>query len=165
MKEEIEVSDATLNAVVRKERILNQEVSDASAMVLKVYKHFSGKGLGLFPLKTYGSISELVNRLPQSKVTYLDDNFVRNPKFDPFIRDSVTGQRQVDWSNQTLDNLSLDFSKEVVNAVLHAVEELLDHNPSGRYPYSVPWNITLKRPMSLAEVIESMGKHISNNKV
>ncbi|KAH0919116.1 hypothetical protein HID58_026776, partial [Brassica napus] len=70
----------------------------------------------------------------------------------------------VDEEDEQLKSLREEWGEEVLEAVKTALEELNEHNPSGRYSVPALWNFKEKRKATLKEVIEYMTLQIKNLK-
>lgn len=75
-----------------------------------------------------------------------------------YIMDMV--QLVVDEEDEQLKNLREEWGEEVMNAVKTVLEELNEHNASGRYSVPELWNSRRGRKATLKEVIEYMTQHI-----
>ena len=73
-------------------------------------------------------------------------------------------QEVVDEEDEQLKSLRDEWGEEVLEAVKTALEELNEHNPSGRYSVPALWNFKEKRKATLKEVIEYMTLQIKNLK-
>ncbi|MCO5572244.1 hypothetical protein L7F22_025997 [Adiantum nelumboides] len=63
-------------------------------------------------------------------------------------------KERVDESDGKLTTLTKEYGEAVLASVINAVQELQEHNASGRYPIPVVWNYKKNRQATLEEVIE-----------
>ncbi|MCE5166451.1 hypothetical protein HAX54_019642, partial [Datura stramonium] len=60
----------------------------------------------------------------------------------------------IDEDDEKLNEVKAEYGVEVYQAVVTALNELNEHNPSGRYPVPQLWNNKEKRTASLNEGVE-----------
>lgn len=63
-------------------------------------------------------------------------------------------QEIVDEEDEYLKSLKKEHGEEVLEAVIKAVKEMNEHNPSGRYVMPELWNFKEDRKASLKEGVE-----------
>ncbi|CAJ2656487.1 unnamed protein product [Trifolium pratense] len=80
---------------------------------------------------------------------------VKDPAWHPFkvIKVNDTHESVLDEEDEKLKKLKLEWGDEVFSAVVTALEEVNEYNPSGRYAVSELWNFKEKRKATLKEVI------------
>ncbi|CAJ2656506.1 unnamed protein product [Trifolium pratense] len=80
---------------------------------------------------------------------------VKDPAWHPFkvIKVNDTHESVLDEEDEKLKKLKLEWGDEVFSAVVTALEEVNEYNPSGRYSVSELWNFKEKRKATLKEVI------------
>lgn len=66
----------------------------------------------------------------------------------------LISQEVIDEDDEKLKDLKTEYGEEVYQAVVTALNELNEHNPSGRYPVPQLWNNKEKRTASLTEGAE-----------
>ncbi|MBA0865309.1 hypothetical protein Goshw_011046 [Gossypium schwendimanii] len=66
--------------------------------------------------------------------------------------------------DEKLTNLKLEWGEEIYNAVVTALKELNEYNPSGRYVISELWNFKENRKATLKEVVGYVVRNIKTAK-
>ncbi|XP_021648568.2 factor of DNA methylation 1 [Hevea brasiliensis] len=92
---------------------------------------------------------------------------LKNPDWHPFkIINHVEGNHQeiVDEEDEKLQNLKQEWGDEIYRAVVTALIELNEYNPSGRYVIPELWNFKEGRKATLKEVIGYIVKNIKTLK-
>lgn len=69
-------------------------------------------------------------------------------------------QEIVDEEDEKLKNLKEEWGHEVYEAVITALLEMNEYNPSGRYKVEELWNFQLGRKASLTEGIQYLLKQL-----
>lgn len=93
-----------------------------------------------FPHKIMGTLSRRsLESVGTLEIHAVADRYVRNPAFDPYV--SKNGKDVLNEQDPMLVELRSKYADHVVEDVLRAVRELREHNPSGRYPVVVPWDV------------------------
>ncbi|CAI0420757.1 unnamed protein product [Linum tenue] len=75
----------------------------------------------------------------------------------------ITSDEIVDEQDEKLKSLT-EWGEGIVNAVVRAMEELNEYNPSGRYPVEEIWNFREDRRATTKEVITYIYKQIKSTK-
>lgn len=73
-------------------------------------------------------------------------------------------QEILDEEDEQLQNLKQEWRDEIYSAVVTALKELNEYNPSGRYIISELWNFKEERKATLKEVIAYIVKNIKSLK-
>lgn len=91
---------------------------------------------------------------------------VNNPNWHPFKQAVKDGKVQevIDEDDSHLIELKNQWGAEACNAVVNALLELNEYNPSGRYVVSELWNFKEGRKANLKEVIECLIHQLKANK-
>ncbi|WJX74433.1 hypothetical protein P8452_58087 [Trifolium repens] len=88
------------------------------------------------------------------------EEYLRDPNWHPFriITDKGNDKEVLDEENEKLRSLKDDFGDEVYDAVVTALKELNEYNPSGRYSIAELWNYKEGRKASLKECVSYLLK-------
>ena len=70
----------------------------------------------------------------------------------------------VNEEDEKLRNVKQEWGEEIYEAVVTALKEVNEHNPSGRYVISELWNFKENRKATLKEVIGYIVKNIKTAK-
>lgn len=73
-------------------------------------------------------------------------------------------QEILNEEDDKLTNLKLEWGEEIYNAVVTALKELNEYNPSGRYVISELWNFKENRKATLKEVVGYVLRNIKTAK-
>ncbi|XP_027104414.2 uncharacterized protein [Coffea arabica] len=89
---------------------------------------------------------------------------VSNPGWQPFKNTLKDGKWQeiIDEDDGELKRLRHDWGEDPYAAVVNALLELNEYNPSGRYVVQELWNFKEGRKASLQEVIQCMAQELKN---
>ncbi|XP_058748387.1 factor of DNA methylation 4-like [Vicia villosa] len=82
------------------------------------------------------------------------DNYVRDPRWHPFkvVTDKEGNSEEIlDENDEKLKSLRNELGDEVHDAVVTALKEMNEYNPSGRYPVPELWNFREGRKATLKE--------------
>ncbi|KAK9055360.1 hypothetical protein SSX86_026443 [Deinandra increscens subsp. villosa] len=90
------------------------------------------------------------------KLASLWENHLRDPNWDPFKVITVEGKREevLDEEDEKIASLKNECEKDVYDAVVTALNELNEYNPSGRCPVPELWNKMENRRATLKEAVE-----------
>ncbi|GMP49353.1 hypothetical protein CsSME_00016365 [Camellia sinensis var. sinensis] len=88
------------------------------------------------------------------------EGYLRDPNWHPFKVIPVEGDHKeiIDKEDDKLRSLKDEFGNEVYEAVITALKEMNQYNPSGRYPVLELWNFREKRIATLKEGVSWMLK-------
>ncbi|KAJ4842951.1 hypothetical protein Tsubulata_026607 [Turnera subulata] len=91
---------------------------------------------------------------------------LKDPHWHPFRVITVDGEPKqiVDEADEKLRSLKEELKDEAYAAVLTALQELNEYNPSGRYAIQELWNFKESRKATLKEVIAYCLRHIKGLK-
>ncbi|KAK4431154.1 Factor of DNA methylation 2 [Sesamum alatum] len=110
----------------------------------------------MFPTEDWEVRSVELNSFWQDKVN--------NPNWQPFKKVSEEGKwkETVDEDDVELKGLRLQWGEAVYKAVVDALMELNEYNPSGRYVVSELWNFEEGRKATLKETIQCVVQELKN---
>ncbi|KAK6915074.1 Zinc finger-XS domain, partial [Dillenia turbinata] len=99
--------------------------------------------------------------LKASKLCSSWEENLRNPEWHPFRVVTVNGisEEIINDEDEKLKNLKEEWGDEIYNAVVTALKEMNEYNPSGRYIVPELWNFKEKRKATLKEVISYIMKN------
>ncbi|CAI8583893.1 unnamed protein product [Vicia faba] len=92
--------------------------------------------------------------------------YMKDPDWHPFIFVTVDGEKKeiIDAADKKLNGLKRSVGKAAYNAVVAALTELNEYNPSGRYVTSELWNNAEDRRATLQEGIQFLLDNSSNKR-
>ncbi|KAH1058847.1 hypothetical protein GYH30_003086 [Glycine max] len=157
--------DALNQALIVKERESNDKLQEARKALVDGMKELSSHGnirlkrmgeLDTIPfhdaMKKRYNEEEAEERA--SELCSLWEEYLKNPDCHPFKVTMVEGKEKaiVRDDDEMLNELKNDLGEGAYKAVVQALSEVNEHNPSGRYLTSVVWNYKEGRRASLKEV-------------
>ncbi|KAI4387086.1 hypothetical protein MLD38_004946 [Melastoma candidum] len=171
-----------LNRVlITKERESNQELQEARKVLIEGLKDLQMrsriigvKRMGDLPTKPFQvacksrfSLQEAM--IQASTVCTLWQSYISDSQWQPFKFVTVDGnpenlQEIIDEDDEKLKKLKEEWGEDVWSAVVVALKELNEFNPSGRYVTSELWNFKENRKATLKEVIAYIAKSIDQLK-
>ncbi|GAB4850493.1 hypothetical protein Ancab_029799 [Ancistrocladus abbreviatus] len=91
---------------------------------------------------------------------------LKKPDFHPFKVVEADGKAEeiIDEEDEKLKNLRNEWGEEIYKAVIVALKELNEYNPSGRYVVPELWNYKEGRKATLKEVINYIFKNLKTLK-
>lgn len=164
-EEEFEYFQNINQNLIIKERRTNDEVQDARKELINVYggsstRAFIGvKRMGDLDNKPFCTATKLkyVKEEAEEKAIELCSHWedqLRDPSWHPFrIIEDDAGQAKeiIDENDEMLKNLKNEYGDEVHKAVVTALMEMNEYNPSGRYTVMELWNFKEGRKATLKE--------------
>lgn len=180
-KEELLQDLEELNqTLVVMERKSNDELQDARKELIKIVKEISpdNKQIGvkrMGELDTRPFFKVMMNRYKadeaeaQNRAAKLCSSWeesIKDPNWHPFKIIFVDGHEElvIDEDDTKLKGLKKSFGKAAYNAVVVALKEMDEYNPSGGYPTSELWNHKEKRRATLKEGIQFLANNQSNKR-
>ncbi|XP_021749555.1 factor of DNA methylation 5-like [Chenopodium quinoa] len=101
-----------------------------------------------------------------AEVCSIWEDRLKDAKWHPFKHNIINGNPQaiIDESDEKLEELRKEWGEKAYKAVVTALMELNEYNPSGRYPVPKVWNIREEREVSLKEVIGYIIQQLKTHK-
>lgn len=175
-EEELHDMDTLNQTLILREHMSNTELQDARKELINVLKFMDATIVGV---KRMGEVSQRPFQdvcsqkfsaedweMRAVELSSLWQDKVNNPSWHPFkqvIKDG-TLQEMIDEDDSQLKELRSHWGIEVYHAVVNALMELNEYNPSGRYPVSELWNFKEGRKATLKEVIECLIQQLKAGK-
>ncbi|EXC10668.1 hypothetical protein L484_025250 [Morus notabilis] len=170
-EEEMEALEELNQALIIKERRSNDELQDARKETINGLREDSSrrgarptigvKGLGGLHSKPF--IAAAKRKFPDEEASVkarelwsMWDSHLRDPSWHPFkvITDKGKAVEIIDEEDEKLKNLKDDLGDEVYEAVVRALKEVNQYNPSGRYIVPELWNFKEDRRARLKEGLD-----------
>nr|XP_043618446.1 protein INVOLVED IN DE NOVO 2-like [Erigeron canadensis] len=163
-EEELEYLGSMNQTLVVQERKSNDELQDARKEMIEGFKdlpktsHIGVKSMGelnnkpfVDAMKRKYNESEAIDRA--SELCSLWEEFLRDPNWHPFkvITDNGKSQLVMDENDEKLNGLKREHGKAVYKAVVTALKEINEYNPSGAYNIRELWNFEEGRKATLRE--------------
>lgn len=84
------------------------------------------------------------------------EDYLKNPEWHPYkiIHDGDITKEIIDEDDVKLKELRSEWGEEVYNAVVTALKEINEYNPSGRYVIKELWNFREGRKATLKDVVQ-----------
>ncbi|XP_042492046.1 factor of DNA methylation 1-like [Macadamia integrifolia] len=162
------------HALIVKERQSNNELQDASQVLIEGLQDML-RGKMSIGIKKMGEVNPkpfqkaCKKKFPCGEASVksmelcsLWQEEIKNSGWYPFKIVTVNGTAQgtVDKDDVKLKILREEWGDEVYNAVITALLEINEYNPSGRYPIPELWNFKKGRKATLKEVVIYIFEHI-----
>ncbi|GKV32883.1 hypothetical protein SLEP1_g41448 [Rubroshorea leprosula] len=164
-EEELEYFEVLNQTLIVKERKCNDELQEArkelvsSLKDVKTSANIGVKRMGELDNKPFHTAAK--RRYPADEadekaaaLSSMWEDCLMDPKWHPFkiITDNEGNPTEmINEKDQKLINLKNEFCDEAYNAVITALKELNEYNPSGRYPIPELWNFKEGRRATLSE--------------
>ncbi|GLT34011.1 hypothetical protein SLA2020_085580 [Shorea laevis] len=176
--EDLQEMESMNQALLKKERQSNDELQEARKELIAGFKDLLGARTNI-GLKRMGEIDEkpFQNTCKQrftldeamyqaSTLCTLWQEKLKNAEWHPFKVITVGGPPQeiLDEEDEQLRNVKQEWGDEIYSAVVNALKELNEYNPSGRYIISELWNFKEERKATLKEVVAYIVKNIKSLK-
>ncbi|CAI0420755.1 unnamed protein product [Linum tenue] len=171
--------DSLMTTLMVRERQSNDEVLEARKVMLQGLKKMStGNAKTNIGIKRMGDLNQkpfldaCKQRFPSEEagvkaleLCSLWQNNLTDSQWYPFkvITSDGVEKEIVDEQDEKLKSLT-EWGEGIVNAVVRAMEELNEYNPSGRYPVEEIWNFREDRRATTKEVITYIYKQIKSTK-
>ncbi|KAE9591290.1 putative XS domain-containing protein [Lupinus albus] len=170
-EEEFQDLDEMNNALIAKQRKSNDELQEARNELLNFIKEMpSGGNIGvkrmgeldtrpfLEAMKKKYNEEEAEDRA--SELCSLWEEYLKDPDWHPFKVIMVEGKETeiIRDDDEKLNGLRSEISEGAYNAVVTALKEINEYNPSGRYISSQVWNYGQGRVATLQEGVQVLMK-------
>ncbi|KAF5954202.1 hypothetical protein HYC85_007058 [Camellia sinensis] len=164
----IEDQDSLLEALIIKEHKCNDELREVRKELIYGLMNRRGgvigvKKMGELDNKPFQTAAKRKYAVREAELKAIElcslwEGYLRDPNWHPFKVIPVEGDHEeiIDKEDDKLRSLKDEFGNEVYEAVIIALKEMNQYNPSGRYPVSELWNFREKR---IATLKEGMGKY------
>ncbi|KAJ8559528.1 hypothetical protein K7X08_003586 [Anisodus acutangulus] len=171
-EEELESLETLNQTLIIKERHTNDEVQEARKELINGLRE-SRTARAIICVKRMGELNEKPFHAAAKKMfnseeaaekavelCSLWEDHLRDPSWHPYkvIQKGQSAEEIIDEDDEKLNELKAEYGDEVYQAVVTALNELNEHNPSGRYPVPQLWNNKEKRTASLNEGVEHILK-------
>ncbi|XP_074366478.1 factor of DNA methylation 4-like [Apium graveolens] len=177
-EEDLEGLEDLNQALIIKERKTNDELQDARKELINGLKGRSSmkasigvKRMGDLDHKPIVSAAKIKYPAAEAGVkameyTSLLDTRIRDSNWYPFkvITVGADSKRVINEEDDFIKVIKNEWGDEVYNAVVTALTELNEYNPSGRYPVPELWNLKEERRATLGESIEFILRLWKTNK-
>ncbi|XP_027166996.1 protein INVOLVED IN DE NOVO 2-like [Coffea eugenioides] len=174
-EEELDALEAINQALIVKERKTNDEVQEARKELINGLKDSRAfihvKRMGELDEKPFHSAAERKFSHTEAaekaiELCSLWEDNLRDPSWHPYrvIIDGENAKEIIDENDEKLNSLKDEYGDEVYQAVVKALDEMNEYNPSGRYPLPELWNLKAGRTASLREGVEHILKLWKVNK-
>ncbi|KAI7755372.1 hypothetical protein M8C21_004312 [Ambrosia artemisiifolia] len=166
--EELEGLEELNQALIVKERSSNDELVEARKELISGLKektgraHIAMKRMGDLDGKPFYAAAKRHYSNKQealenaTRLASLWDDHLRDPSWHPFKVVTVGGNCKeiIDEEDEKIARLKAEFGSDVYDAVVTALNELNEYNPSGRYPVPELWNYKEGKKATLKEGVE-----------
>ncbi|XP_004242072.3 factor of DNA methylation 4-like [Solanum lycopersicum] len=168
-EEELDSLETLNQALIIKERLTNDEVQEARKELihgLRESRAFIGvKRMGELDGKPFHAAAKRKFNPKEAaekavEICSLWEDYLRDPNWHPYkiIQKGHTAEEIIDDDDEKLKELKAEYGDEVYQSVVTALNELNEHNPSGRYPVPALWHYKEKRTVSLNEGVKHIMK-------
>ncbi|KAL3506824.1 hypothetical protein ACH5RR_032206 [Cinchona calisaya] len=169
-EEDLEALENLNQALIIKERKSNDELQEARKELIHGLKDsrcsfINVKRMGeldekpfLIVAKSKFSVTEAAKKAVELCSSW--DVHLRDPSWHPHkvITDGENTKEVIDENDEKLKVVMAEYGDEVYQAVIKALNEMNEYNPSGRYPLPELWNSKEGRKASLREGVEHILK-------
>ncbi|KAL7264472.1 hypothetical protein ACSBR1_002430 [Camellia fascicularis] len=166
----IEDQDSLLEALIIKEHKCNDELREVRKELIYGLMNRRGgvigvKKMGELDNKPFQTAAKRKYAVREAELKAIElcslwEGYLRDPSWHPFKVIPVEGDHEeiIDKEDDKLRSLKDEFGNEVYEAVIIALKEMNQYNPSGRYPVLELWNFREKRIATLKEGVSWMLK-------
>ncbi|XVF26498.1 hypothetical protein REPUB_Repub14bG0021400 [Reevesia pubescens] len=176
--DDLEDLEQTNQALIVKERQSNDELQEARKVLIQGLQELLGartniglKRMGELDSKAFQDTCKLrfspdEAAIQATTLCSLWQENLKNSEWHPFkiIEEGGNHKEVVNEEDEKLRNLKLKWGEEIYEAVVTALKEVNEYNPSGRYVIPELWNFRENRKATLKEVIGYIVKNIKTAK-
>ncbi|KAH0751102.1 hypothetical protein KY290_030334 [Solanum tuberosum] len=168
-EEELDSLETLNQTLIIKERLTNDEVQEARKELINGLRESRAficvKRMGELDEKPFHAAAK--NKFNPGEaaekaveICSLWEDYLRDPNWHPYkvIQKGHTAEEIIDEDDEKLKELKAEYGDQVYQSVVTALNELNEHNPSGRYPVPQLWNNKEKRTASLNEGVAHIMK-------
>ncbi|CAL0308943.1 unnamed protein product [Lupinus luteus] len=170
-EEEFQDLDEMNNALIAKQRKSNDELQEARNELLNFIKEMPSGGIigvkRMGELDTRPFLEAMKKKYNEeeaedraSELCSLWEEYLKDPDWHPFKVIMVEGKETeiIRDDDEKLNGLRSEISEGAYNAVVTALKEINEYNPSGRYISSQVWNYGQGRVATLQEGVQVLLK-------
>ncbi|XVE78406.1 hypothetical protein DITRI_Ditri13aG0142300 [Diplodiscus trichospermus] len=165
-------------ALIFKERQSNDELQEARKVLIQGLQELLGARTNI-GLKRMGELESKAFQdackfrfspdeaaIQATTLCSLWQENLKNPEWHPFkiIDEGGNHKEIINEDDEKLSSLKQEWGQEIYEAVVIALKELNEYNPSGRYVITELWNFKENRKATLKEVISYIVKNIKTAK-
>ncbi|CAL0315721.1 unnamed protein product [Lupinus luteus] len=165
--------DALNQTLIIKERKSNDELQEARKELINSIKDISIRATANIGVKRMGELDTrpFVETMKKtyneedveeraSELCSLWEEYLKDPDWHPFKITMINGKHQeiIDDEDEKLKGLKNEMGEGVYKAVVAALREINEYNPSGRYIFSELWNYEEGRKATLQEGVQVLLK-------
>lgn len=176
--EEMEGLENLNQTLLVKERKSNDELQEARKELIEGLRDML-RGRALIGIKKMGELDDkpfLIAckqkfpakeaQLKAAELCSLWQDELRKPDWYPFkvVNEDENPKQIIDEEDKKLVAIRKEWGDKVCEAIITALKEMDEYNPSGRYIVPELWNLKEKRKATLKEVIAFILKHLKSNK-
>lgn len=169
--------DALNQTLIIKERKSNDELQEARKELITTIKEMPSradirvKRMGELDFRPFleamkKKYNEDVAEDRASELCSLWEEYLKDPDWHPFKISTIEGKHQeaIDDEDEKLNELRNEMGEEVYKAVVAALKEINEYNPSGRYITSELWNYAEGKRATLQEGVKVLLKQWKLNR-
>ncbi|MCD9561117.1 hypothetical protein HAX54_020079 [Datura stramonium] len=178
--EEMEDLESLNQTLLAKERQSNDELQNARRTLITGLNEILSSGRSHIGIKRMGEIDAKAfqnackQRFPneEAEIKALElcslwQEKIKDSDWHPFktfMVDESNAEKVIDEDDEALKKLKEEWGDEIYNAVIEALKEIEECNPSGRYVIAELWNFKEQRKATLKEAISFIFKQLKTHK-
>ncbi|KAL5703598.1 hypothetical protein ACHQM5_022127 [Ranunculus cassubicifolius] len=175
-EEELENLETLNQILILKEQKSNDELQEARTELISVLKDLSSrcsigvKRMGELESKLFHeswkrNIYSKGGELESAELCSLWEDYIRDPAWHPFRIINTNGglKEIIDEEDEKLKGLKKECKDEVYDAVVKALMEMNEYNPSGRFVVPELWNFKEDRKASVKEGVKYLANQLKTS--